>query len=259
ISIMYSFPALLVGMVIMMAGQMYAAAIRGFPAGRGNFPKILASTPSDASDPIASIDFYFPFKDLQNQIQLANIECPAPGGSYDQALSLISMNCPSSETGNVPINPCCTQNMLTDLAGAVECVQSSDTSLASSMRSATKDFIQQCQQAGVNGLSDPLLTSSSIVSSTRPSSSVFPTASVSKSAVSTISSTISSPSPSSSPKPVSASFAPSVTSSSTSIPSPSATSQSSSALKSIPWGPSISMMGTIGMILTTTLATLIYF
>ncbi|KAJ3744285.1 hypothetical protein DFH05DRAFT_1460408 [Lentinula detonsa] len=89
---MYSFPALLVGIVIMMAGQMYAAAIRGIPAGRGNVPKILASTSSHASDPIASIDFYFPFKDLQNQIQLANIECPAPGGSYDQALSLISMN-----------------------------------------------------------------------------------------------------------------------------------------------------------------------
>ncbi|GAW05234.1 glycoside hydrolase family 79 protein [Lentinula edodes] len=123
--------------------KLYAAAIRRFPAGRG--------TSADTSDPLSDVDFYFPFKDLQSQIQSANILCPAPGGPYDTALSLITTNCPSSGTDNVPINPCCTQDMLKDLAGAVGCVQGSDTSLASSMQSATKDFIQQCQQAGVNG------------------------------------------------------------------------------------------------------------
>ncbi|KAJ4476207.1 hypothetical protein J3R30DRAFT_414493 [Lentinula aciculospora] len=168
---MYSFPAFVFGIMIMMVGQAHAAAIRRSPAGRGYARRISATTSSDTSDPLSNVDFYFPFKDLQSQIQSANIECPAPGGSYDQALSLVTTNCPASGADDVPINPCCTQNMLTDLAGAVGCVQNSDQSLASSMQSATKDFIQQCQQAGANGLSDPFSSSSSVPASTRPTTS----------------------------------------------------------------------------------------
>ncbi|KAJ3928390.1 MAG: hypothetical protein NXY57DRAFT_525435 [Lentinula lateritia] len=83
-SIMYSLPAVSAGIIVMMAGQIYAAAIRRFPAGRG--------TSADTSDPLSDVDFYFPFKDLQSQIQSANILCPAPGGPYDTALSLITTN-----------------------------------------------------------------------------------------------------------------------------------------------------------------------
>ncbi|KAJ3900458.1 hypothetical protein F5879DRAFT_414874 [Lentinula edodes] len=246
ISIMYSLPAVSAGIIIMMAGQIYAAAIRRFPAGRG--------TSADTSDPLSDVDFYFPFKDLQSQIQSANILCPAPGGPYDTALSLITTNCPSSGTDNVPINPCCTQDMLKDLAGAVGCVQGSDTSLASSMQSATKDFIQQCQQAGVNGLSDPFSISSSVGASftsiASPSSIITPT----KSATSTIS-TPSSSSPSISVDRPSTSFAPSSSSSSSST---SPTSQSSSAIKTIPFGPSSGSLGAIAVILVTMLVTLIH-
>ncbi|KAJ3856087.1 hypothetical protein EV368DRAFT_79002 [Lentinula lateritia] len=230
-----------------MAGQIYATAIRRFPAGRG--------TSADTSDPLFDVDFYFPFKDLQSQIQSANILCPAPGGPYDTALSLITTNCPSSGTDNVPINSCCTQDMLKDLAGAVGCVQDSDTSLASSMQSATEDFIQQCQQAGVNGLSDPFSTSSSVGASftSIPSSSSAITPTIS--ATSTIS-TPSSSSPSISVDRPSTSFAPSSSSSSPS--SASTTSQSSSAIKTIPFGPSSDSLGAITMILVTMLVTMIH-
>ncbi|KAJ4495051.1 hypothetical protein C8J55DRAFT_498264 [Lentinula edodes] len=248
--IMYSLPAVSAGIIIMMAGQIYAAAIRRFPAGRG--------TSADTSDPLSDVDFYFPFKDLQSQIQSANILCPAPGGPYDTALSLITTNCPSSGTDNVPINPCCTQGMLKDLAGAVGCVQDSDTSLASSMQSATTDFIQQCQQAGVNGLSDPFSTSSSVGASFTSIASSSSTITPTKSATSTIS-TSSSSSPSISVDRPSTSFAPSSSSgSSNSASSTSPTSQSSSAIKTIPFGPSSGSLGATAVILVTMLVMLIH-
>ncbi|KAJ3762580.1 hypothetical protein EV360DRAFT_79190 [Lentinula raphanica] len=262
-SIMPSFPPLLIMLgMIMMAGQINAAVVRRLPAGRRTFPKRLAATSSDEpSDPISSVDFYFPFKDLQTQIQSANIECPAPGGSYDQALSLISSNCPSNGADNVPITPCCTQDMLTDLAGTVICVQSSDMSLASSMQMAIRGFIQQCQQAGVNGLTDPLSSSISLATSTRPTTSMPPTASTSKSAPSTtITPPMSSPLTTSSRRPLSTTFSSSFSSSSTTTSGTSApsTSHSSSALRSISLHQSGSIMGAIGMILITMLATLLH-
>ncbi|KAJ3830232.1 hypothetical protein F5880DRAFT_1606914 [Lentinula raphanica] len=252
----------MVGM-IMMAGQINAAVVRRLPAGRRTFPKRLAATSSDeTSDPISSVDFYFPFKDLQTQIQSANIECPAPGGSYDQALSLISSNCPSNGVDNVPITPCCTQDMLTELAGTVICVQSSDKSLASSMQMAIRGFIQQCQQAGVNGLTDPLSSSISLATSTRPTTYIPPTASTSsKSAPSTtITPSMSSPLTTSSRRPLSTTFSSSFSSSSTTTSGTSApsTSHSSSALRSISLHQSGSIMGAIGIILITMLATLLH-
>ncbi|KIK63942.1 hypothetical protein GYMLUDRAFT_241170 [Collybiopsis luxurians FD-317 M1] len=140
--------------------------IHSSPAGRRTSSKLRTAT---TSDPLASIDFYFPYKDLQDQIQTANILCPAPGSFYEKALSLITNNCPSDGTDDTPISPCCTQDMLTDLAGVANCIGDSDVSLTSQMQSATEDFIAQCQKAGVNGLSDPFSAASSS-STARPTS-----------------------------------------------------------------------------------------